>query len=67
MANINEVFPSDYLKADDFGGIEGAPVLAEISHTTIERMKDNTDKIWMHTVCGPLLTALPIKCEWRPQ
>lgn len=48
MANINEVFPSDYLKADDFGGIEGAPVLAEISHTTIERMKDNTDKICVH-------------------
>lgn len=48
MVNINQIFQSDYLKADDFGGIEGRPVLATISHTTIETMNDNTQKICLH-------------------
>ena len=48
MVNINQVFQSDYLKADDFGGIEGRPVLATISHATLETMTDNTRKICLH-------------------
>ena len=48
MVNINTVFQSDYLKADDFGGIEGRPVLATISHTTLETMNDKTEKICLH-------------------
>lgn len=48
MVNINQVFQSDYLKADDFGGIEGRPVLATINHATLETMNDNTQKICLH-------------------
>jgi hypothetical protein len=48
MANINEVYPSKYLSADDFGGIEGRPALATISHATIEPMDDGKQKINLH-------------------
>ena len=48
MVNINTVFQSDYLKADDFGGIEAKPVLATISHVTLETMNDKTEKICLH-------------------
>ena len=48
MVNINSVFQSEYLKADDFGGIEGEPVLATISHVTLETMNDKTEKLCLH-------------------
>jgi hypothetical protein len=48
MVNINEIFQGDYLKAYDFGGIEGRPVLATINHVTLETMNDNSQKICLH-------------------
>jgi hypothetical protein len=48
MVNINQIFQSDYLKADDFGGIEGRPVLATINHVTLETMNDQSQKLCLH-------------------
>lgn len=48
MVNINSVFTSDYLKADDFGGIDGKPVLATVQDITLEAMKDGEQKLCVH-------------------
>lgn len=48
MVNINSVFQSDYLKADDFGGIDSKPVLVTVKDVTIEAMQDSTQKLCVH-------------------
>lgn len=46
--DINKIYSSDYLKADDLGGIESRPVLATINDVSLETMQDNTQKICVH-------------------
>ena len=48
MVNINAIFQSDYLKADDFGGIDSKPVLVTVKDVTLEAMQDSTQKLCVH-------------------